>query len=596
MASSIPEQIRTVDPYASYNSNVVNQLTGIVTRGSNGLDICNSLQVVPDSTSAIDHVAVLPGIIYKDDMLIEITSQFRVDFTDPDHYVSATGDPFNTEDGIYYIVLEYTYRKSRPAPKAHIKILLPSQVPNYFAGGFPSLFFLKAVDVEVTGGAGSIAALYDYDPNNTQVKREYVHNHTGTEIFLPPFEQARDQSRMVYIPQEDEFYFGYSDRWGPAGGGGGSTINADTSGFAVGDLVYINSTGAVTLASAQFHSTTADGVVIRSSVNGLIKMSGLVYDVKVQPGQTVVTSSLVYLSTTNPGTVVPYRTSPTWQFVGRCKGVVDSTSVNVLFVRGEPNGLVGLQYAISEYGKASGSAWLPDDATAPTFVYQDLDISSFENTKTISTVWDSTSGYRIDPTNLEYLDDNTLRLWMPSDFDKDLDFLIIGPSQIPVSTASVEKITDTLSGTDWISSGSSYYATINTSTIDLSDGAVVVCYNSSGEQVIPDSVQYLSTSVRVWMPVNTEVIDVVIIGPTTLTTSVSTLYATLPSGSAWTADSGMYYQDIDISSFSSDDVVYELHDISSSEKIEASATIPITGTLRIWMPDNSHNLEITVIG
>ena len=58
MASSIPTQSRAVDPYASYNSNVVNQLTGIVTRGADVLDYYNSLQVIPDSTSAIDHVVV----------------------------------------------------------------------------------------------------------------------------------------------------------------------------------------------------------------------------------------------------------------------------------------------------------------------------------------------------------------------------------------------------------------------------------------------------------------------------------------------------------------------------------------------------------
>jgi hypothetical protein len=72
MASNIPVQSRAVDPYASYNSNIVNQLTGIVTRGSNALDYENSLQVIADSTSSTDHVEVLTGIIYKDDMLIEI--------------------------------------------------------------------------------------------------------------------------------------------------------------------------------------------------------------------------------------------------------------------------------------------------------------------------------------------------------------------------------------------------------------------------------------------------------------------------------------------------------------------------------------------
>jgi hypothetical protein len=196
----------------------VNQLTGIVTRGSNALDYYNSLQVVPDSTSVLDHVEVLPGIIYKDDMLIEVTSPHRVDFTDPSQYVVPPISTFlNPQVGIYYIVLEYTYVKSRPAPQARIKILLPDLTETFRLGGYPSLFFLKAVNV-IDNSGGEITDLYDYDPDNKSTRREYLRKYVGTEVGLPTFNAARDQSRIAYDPTDDQFYLGYSDRWGPFGG------------------------------------------------------------------------------------------------------------------------------------------------------------------------------------------------------------------------------------------------------------------------------------------------------------------------------------------------------------------------------------------
>jgi hypothetical protein len=40
--SSVPTQIRTVDPFASYNSDVVNRLTRMVTRLTDGSGVLNS--------------------------------------------------------------------------------------------------------------------------------------------------------------------------------------------------------------------------------------------------------------------------------------------------------------------------------------------------------------------------------------------------------------------------------------------------------------------------------------------------------------------------------------------------------------------------
>lgn len=431
MASSIPEQIRTVDPYSSYNSNVVNQLTGIVTRGSNSLDICNSLQVISDSTSANDHVEVLPGIIYKDDMLIEITSSLKLDFTDPQHYVSASGDPFNTEEGYYYVVIEYSYVKSRPAPKAYLKILLPSQTASYRAGAFTSLFFLKAVEVEVNAGQGEIVALYDYDPDYTETKRIYVHNHASTEVFLPTFEAARDQSRIAYVTTEDKYYLGYSTQWREIGASsGGSSFIANTTGFEIGDLVYVTSLGNLSKAVGPYDISTADGVVTSVGTAGTVQVSGSVTDVKMETGIIPSVGDILYLSETEAGTVTNVKPSPTWQFVGRCSALADSTStteIEVLFVRGEPNGY-GVT-GITTYGTLSSGNWL--DSTSTTNVYQDIDVSAFDDGIVVPSFWITSDGYKIQPEDFLYLDTTTVRVYMPNGFAEDIDYLLVGPPNLP---------------------------------------------------------------------------------------------------------------------------------------------------------------------
>ena len=70
MASSIPEQYRAVDPFASYNSNTVNQLTELRSRAENVLDNPCGLDVVSDTTSPTTAVVVQPGYAYKDDVMI----------------------------------------------------------------------------------------------------------------------------------------------------------------------------------------------------------------------------------------------------------------------------------------------------------------------------------------------------------------------------------------------------------------------------------------------------------------------------------------------------------------------------------------------
>jgi|WetSurSiteA1Bulk_404760.scaffolds.fasta_scaffold00793_8 hypothetical protein len=210
--SSVPTQIRTVDPFASYNSDIVNRLTRMVTRLTDGSGVLNSpndLQVYADATSTTK-VEVQPGIVFKDDMLIHITQEHTVDFEDSDNYVSFGGG-FN-EAGYYYICVEYTFVKSRPAPEAEIKIIKPSQRVTTFQPS-SSLVFIKCVDVIFNGLTFEVSTLYDYDPDDVTVKREFTKWYLSGEVFLPTFDRDRDEGRLVYVTTDQTMWLGTDTQW-----------------------------------------------------------------------------------------------------------------------------------------------------------------------------------------------------------------------------------------------------------------------------------------------------------------------------------------------------------------------------------------------
>jgi len=213
MATNIPDQERTVDPFASYGSDIVNQLTRMVTRvtdQSGWLNGPNDLDVT-DGTVATQAI-VTTGIIFKDDMQIFITSDFTVDFMDSNHYFNPNGTL--NETGYYYITFEYEFIKSRPAPQGRIKILRPSE-----RGTYPNsnLTFLKAAKVEDVGGFNVIVSLWDYDPEDTDVQRISIQQYASTEIFLPTFVRLQHQGRILYVKSTDQYYYGGETGWTFAG-------------------------------------------------------------------------------------------------------------------------------------------------------------------------------------------------------------------------------------------------------------------------------------------------------------------------------------------------------------------------------------------
>jgi len=164
MGNPVPSQIRSVDPYSSYNSDVVNKLTRIISDGNNIL-----LTPSPIDVSQVDltNITVLEGKAIMQDVLIEI-QDINIDVTDSDFYVDDSGGVWN-ETGYYYVVLAYEYQKTSPPPEASVMIILPSQRGTVFDPD--KHLFLKCLEVS-NPGSYQIDDLLDYDPDDPSINRE----------------------------------------------------------------------------------------------------------------------------------------------------------------------------------------------------------------------------------------------------------------------------------------------------------------------------------------------------------------------------------------------------------------------------------------
>jgi len=307
--TTYPDQTRNVDPYSSYNSNVVNLIHKLATRGADCIDHHHAVDAeISDSTSVI----ISTGIVYKDQVLIEFTSSFTVNMTDSDFYIPHA-NPWDRQ-GYYYIAVNYSYVKARPAPQASIRILRPDQRSHITDAAY---LFLKAVLVQGDGDARHIVSIHDYDPTNVTVKREYVPVWAGVEYTLPTFDQEEHESKLIYVIDQNELFFGLSNRWE-------SFANlrdvANTGTCTVGQLAYLAADGNLHPAIATDFSTLAQVAVIQTgtkTTGGKARLYGRVDNVSIEPGRTISEGEGVYLSSTTPGAITD-STAVFTQSVGVC--------------------------------------------------------------------------------------------------------------------------------------------------------------------------------------------------------------------------------------------------------------------------------------
>ncbi len=370
--TTIPTQERSIDPYSSYDSNIVNRITRMISNNTNCLFSAHAIEVSSDSTSPLSTIMVGTGQAMKDDVLIEITENFQVDLSDSDFYLDSPG--MNTE-GYYYVCLQYTYLKAKPPPQSRIRILRPAQRSLYFQNS--EHLFLKCVKVILSGGQYVIDSLHDFDPENTENRRMYSPLFAGVENTLPTFIQNEHEAKIIYCRDTDALYWGMATRWEEF-----SSIRdrITTTGCEVGQMGYLTYSGTILPAIANSNSTLANCAVLqvgeKEDGSGQVRLFGLIEGVPVEPGRTIEIGESCYLSSTTAGAVTDLLPANFTQFVG--SAISDSTGVNI----------VDLWFQPGSQGSGGGE-------TGPSFydTYQDLLQASIFQRLTMDTF-----------VNLDYVD------------------------------------------------------------------------------------------------------------------------------------------------------------------------------------------------
>lgn len=307
MANIYPTQQRTIDPYAEYNSNATNRLTRVSTLGQNCILIPPHLAVTINSANV---VTISRGKCLIDDVLIDITESFPVDFREASFYFSSS--PFN-EAGIYYLTLYYKYVKAKPAPKAFVRIFKPSERMNWNE----NYLFLKAVKVEFSGSVMRITNVFDSDPGNSNRKRRYLPKYIDVIDALPSWSSS-DIGRLIFHEKENLLYIGGSDGWrlySPV------LDFKDTTNCDVGALGYIDGTKVVH-AIANNVGKLASCVILKNGrevdQSGLVMLFGVVDNILVESGVSLTYGNRLYLSASEAGRVtnVPPENPNFAQFIG----------------------------------------------------------------------------------------------------------------------------------------------------------------------------------------------------------------------------------------------------------------------------------------
>lgn len=333
-----PSQIRGIDPFAEYNSNVHNRLTRIISENRDCILNRKSLRAVNSPGYPYTRVHIQDGVVIKDDVMINLTTTSVVDFDNLDNYL-VSGSSI-TETGWYYICLRYKYVKSKPAPVATIVILKPSERGLLTTPGTQEeLLFLIAVPV-VTGEyppgtprnvIDQATPLSQYDPENPDNRRVYANTFAYSDSVLPTFVSRDHTSKIVYVEEEDAYYVGYATKWDKLSNNLYPVTDAPSG--TRGRLTYINATGTAALALATSLETRAEMVIFEEGTPGKARYSGFCERVRTDDG-TFNVGDVVYLSDTLAGRVSSTKTLPNYQIVGRCVNVVDSNYIDLLFIPG----------------------------------------------------------------------------------------------------------------------------------------------------------------------------------------------------------------------------------------------------------------------
>lgn len=164
-----PKQLRSLDPFSDNRfSSTINRLSRIVTGGDDVI-------FHPEASFLFEMVdyrtlRVNPGLCNKDDVLIHVTEPYDLDFMNGEFFVDS--DVGMDTEGKYYILLQYSYFRSLPGPKAYIKILRNID-QNYIPYVHRYLFLGLANVIFSSSNMRYEIVSFDYEDKIRNIYRKY---------------------------------------------------------------------------------------------------------------------------------------------------------------------------------------------------------------------------------------------------------------------------------------------------------------------------------------------------------------------------------------------------------------------------------------
>lgn len=176
MTLTPPVQQRTADPYSEVRyTQTLNRFTRVITGGddmvlkSESSFICNIIDWYTVNIEA--------GIAVKDDTLVHINQDYDVDFTDQDLYIDDSDTMIS--EGYYFLLLQYNYARTLPAPKAYYRIcrnsLLFTNYPSRYI--YLASIYVRWNGAETRYEIDTARIPYYRDPIQTSIVRPIPTHH-----------------------------------------------------------------------------------------------------------------------------------------------------------------------------------------------------------------------------------------------------------------------------------------------------------------------------------------------------------------------------------------------------------------------------------
>jgi len=551
MAFHIPTQSRAIDPYSSYNSDNVNQLTRIVSKGNDVVSEGMAVSII-DSTS----IEVKGGVVIKDDTMIHIQEDLNIDLTDPGWFVEGTAA--SDSSAYYYVVLDYIFQKVNPPNVATIKILKTRS--NYSS----RYMFLK----NLTISNNQVVDVLDYDPENPSIAKLGAAVSMTLVDTLPAWTSAQmgqfylincGQSiavggctDWVYFPSDSTSTTYATVETFSAGTALPTWTSADVGRILIiGEIVYIggesgwinisngvansidgvsNPGGDIDFIAGSNVTISSDNVANTITFSATGGASDTIDGVSNQGGDIdLVAGTNVTITPNNAANTITF--SATGGCADSIEGVTNQGG-NIDIIGTSGISVIGddITNSITISGSSTSvndtkTANITSFTVSGSLYYADINHAFDTTSAIVVNVFDNSDNKMIEPYDIELINKDNVRLWFEED-PTAIKVLLISPNS---GFAGDNKHPASI--TSYTSSGGLYYSDVD-HNFGISSALIVQCYDATtNKQIIPNEVELLSANTcRIWFTLNPGPVRALIISSTFTSSSGSACCCTTLDG------------------------------------------------------------------